>query len=170
LNFCARVKSNAERTEGINEHNATVDEDELATRRGCMQELAIEGGSNGGLLVGAALTQRPDLFQAVVCEYPLEDMLRLQKFLAGPYWVSEYGSSDDPTQFSYLYAYSPYHHVKDGVRYPVVLFIHLRRRHACGTTACTQVRGALAGSDSVRPADSVVVRHKVRAFRRAACQ
>jgi len=85
--------------------------------------MAIEGGSNGGLLVGAALTQRPDLYQAVVCEYPLEDMLRFQMFLKGPYWVPEYGSSENPEQFPYLYAYSPYHHVKEGVRYPAVLFI-----------------------------------------------
>jgi prolyl oligopeptidase len=85
--------------------------------------LAIEGGSNGGLLVGAALTQRPELFQAVVCEYPLEDMLRFQKFLEGPYWVAEYGSSENAEQFPYLYRYSPYHNVKEGVKYPAVLFI-----------------------------------------------
>jgi len=87
------------------------------------EKLAIEGGSNGGLLVGAVLTERPDLYQAVVCEYPLEDMLRFQKFLEGPYWVSEYGSAENEEQFPYLYAYSPYHHVKQGVKYPAVLFI-----------------------------------------------
>lgn len=86
-------------------------------------KLAIMGGSNGGLLVGAALTQRPDLFQAVVCQYPLEDMLRYQKFLEGAYWVSEYGSSDDPKQFAYIYKYSPYQNVKKGTAYPSVLFI-----------------------------------------------
>jgi prolyl oligopeptidase len=85
---------------------------------------ALAGGeSNGGLLVGAPLTQRPDLYQAVVCVYPLEDMLRFQKFMVGSYWVPEYGSSDNPAQFPYLYAYSPYHHVKEGVKYPAVLFI-----------------------------------------------
>ena len=87
------------------------------------EKLAIEGGSNGGLLVGAALTQRPELYQAVVCEYPLEDMLRFQKFLDGPYWVAEYGSAEKEEQFPYLYAYSPYQHVKAGVKYPAVLFI-----------------------------------------------
>jgi len=87
------------------------------------EKLAIEGGSNGELLVGAALTQRPELYQAVVCEYPLEDMLRFQKFMDGPYWVVEYGSADKEEQFSYLNAYSPYHHVKAGVKYPAVLFI-----------------------------------------------
>lgn len=85
--------------------------------------LSILGGSNGGLLVGAALTQRPDLIRAVVCLYPLEDMLRFQKFMDGPYWVAEYGSSEDPAQFPVLYAYSPYHHVKPGTKYPAVLFI-----------------------------------------------
>jgi prolyl oligopeptidase len=87
------------------------------------RKLAIEGGSNGGLLVGAALTQRPDLYQAVVCEYPLLDMLRYHKFLVGAFWVPEYGSAEDPAQFKYLYAYSPYHNVKQGVNYPAVLFV-----------------------------------------------
>ncbi len=85
-------------------------------------KLAIEGTSNGGLLMGAALTQRPDLFGAVACGYPLLDMLRFHKFLEAPYWVSEYGSSDDAAQFKYLYAYSPYHHVKPGTKYPATLF------------------------------------------------
>jgi prolyl oligopeptidase len=85
--------------------------------------LAISGNSNGGLLVGAALTQRPDLFQAVVCGYPLLDMLRYHKFLVAKFWVPEYGSAEDPEQFKYLYAYSPYHHVKLKTRYPAVLFI-----------------------------------------------
>jgi prolyl oligopeptidase len=86
-------------------------------------KLSIYGVSNGGLLVGAALTQRPELFQAVVCGYPLEDMLRYQKFMDGPYWVPEYGSSDNPAQFSYLRAYSPYHNVAKGKKYPATLFI-----------------------------------------------
>jgi prolyl oligopeptidase len=85
--------------------------------------LAISGGSNGGLLVGAALTQRPDLVRAVVCTYPLLDMVRYHKFLVAGYWVPEYGSADDPTQYKYLAAYSPYHRVKKGVKYPGVLFI-----------------------------------------------
>jgi prolyl oligopeptidase len=87
------------------------------------ERLSISGGSNGGLLVGAALTQRPDLFQAVVCSYPLLDMVRYHKFLVARYWVPEYGSSDDASQFSYLYQYSPYHRVKAGTPYPAVLFI-----------------------------------------------
>jgi prolyl oligopeptidase len=86
-------------------------------------KLAISGGSNGGLLVGAALTQRPDLFAAVVCSYPLLDMVRYHKFLVAGYWVPEYGSADKPDQFPFIYAYSPYHHVKAGTKYPAVLFI-----------------------------------------------
>jgi len=86
-------------------------------------KLAIIGASNGGLLVGAAITQRPDLFRAAVCLYPLLDMLRYQKFLDGPYWVSEYGSSDDPKQFAYLYKYSPYANAKMRTGYPAVLFV-----------------------------------------------
>jgi prolyl oligopeptidase len=85
-------------------------------------KLAIRGGSNGGLLVGAALTQRPELFQAVLCEIPLLDMLRYDLFLQGPQWVPEYGSAKIPEQFKWLYAYSPYHHVQKGVQYPAVLF------------------------------------------------
>ena len=86
-------------------------------------KLAISGGSNGGLLVGAAMTQRPDLFQAVVCSFPLLDMVRYHKFLVARFWVPEYGSSDDPKQFKTIYAYSPYHHVKKGTKYPAVLLI-----------------------------------------------
>jgi prolyl oligopeptidase len=85
--------------------------------------LAILGGSNGGLLMGAAITQRPEMFRAVICAYPLLDMLRFQKFLEGPYWVSEYGSSENPDQFKYLYAYSPYHRVVAGTKYPATLFV-----------------------------------------------
>ena len=83
--------------------------------------LAIQGGSNGGLLMGAALTQRPDLFRAVVCQVPLLDMLRYDKFLIARLWIPEYGSAEDPEQFKWLYAYSPYQHVKDGTAYPAVL-------------------------------------------------
>lgn len=81
------------------------------------------GGSNGGLLVGAAMTQRPDLFGAVVCSLPLLDMLRYQDFLVARFWVPEYGSSEDPAQFQWLRAYSPYHHVRPGVKYPAVMFV-----------------------------------------------
>ena len=85
------------------------------------ERLAIQGGSNGGLLVGAALTQRPDLFKAVICEVPLLDMVRYHRFGSGRTWVSEYGSADKKDDFGWLYAYSPYHHVTAGTDYPAVL-------------------------------------------------
>ncbi len=84
--------------------------------------LGIAGGSNGGLLVGAALAQRPDLFGAVVCSYPLLDMVRYHMFGMGKYWTGEYGSAQDPAQFKFLHAYSPYHHLVKGTKYPAVLF------------------------------------------------
>ena len=87
------------------------------------EHLAIQGGSNGGLLMGAMITQRPDLFRAVVCQVPLLDMLRYQNFKVARLWVPEYGSADDPKQFDWLYAYSPYHHVKPGAEYPAILFM-----------------------------------------------
>jgi prolyl oligopeptidase len=83
--------------------------------------LAVFGRSNGGLLVGALMTQRPDLFRAAVCGVPLLDMLRYHRFRIAKLWVAEYGSSEDAKQFDWLYAYSPYHHVKAGTRYPAVL-------------------------------------------------
>jgi prolyl oligopeptidase len=85
--------------------------------------LAIQGGSNGGLLMGAMITQRPDLFRAVVCQVPLLDMLHYPDFQIAKLWIPEYGSSENPDQFKWLYAYSPYHHVKPGTEYPAVLFM-----------------------------------------------
>ena len=87
------------------------------------ERLAIAGGSNGGLLVGAALTQRPALFRAVVCLGPLLDMLGYHRIDFGKIWIDEYGSADDPKDFPCLYAYSPYHRVRVGVAYPAVLLI-----------------------------------------------
>jgi prolyl oligopeptidase len=88
------------------------------------QHLAVSGGSNGGLLVGAAVTQRPDLYKAAICAVPLLDMLRFQLFGSGKTWVPEYGSAEDADQFAALYAYSPYRLAVDaGPRaYPAVLF------------------------------------------------
>ena len=83
--------------------------------------LAVMGGSNGGLLTGVAITQRPDLWSCVVCQVPLLDMLRYQQFLMAKFWVPEYGSSDDADQFRWLRAYSPYHNIKKGQRYPAML-------------------------------------------------
>jgi prolyl oligopeptidase len=94
----------------------------IANKYTSPQHFALTGRSNGGLLMGAAITQRPDLFSAVLCGYPLLDMLRFQKFLVGSYWITEYGSSDNEKQFPYLLKYSPYENVKPGTAYPAVMF------------------------------------------------
>jgi prolyl oligopeptidase len=120
---------------GMLEHKQNVFDDVLAVAEHLIQSrvtsparLAILGGSNGGLLVGAAITQRPELFRAAVCMVPLLDMLRYHRFLIARLWVTEYGSADDPTQFGWLSAYSPYHHVREASArerpptYPAVLF------------------------------------------------
>ena len=93
----------------------------VAEGRTSRDRLAIRGGSNGGLLVGAAVTQRPDLCRAAICIVPLLDMLRYHRFLIGALWIPEYGDPDDSEQFRVLAAYSPYHHVVDGTPYPATL-------------------------------------------------
>ncbi|HEU4886571.1 MAG TPA: prolyl oligopeptidase family serine peptidase, partial [Thermoanaerobaculia bacterium] len=85
--------------------------------------IGITGGSNGGLLVMAVATQRPELVEAVICEYPLIDMLRYDKFLVGGFWTPEYGDPDVAEEFGWLRAYSPYQLVKPGQKYPAILFI-----------------------------------------------
>jgi len=116
------------------------------------KRLAIYGGSNGGLLVGAALTQRPDLFQAVVCAVPLLDMLRYHHFRIAKLWVPEYGSADDAHQFPWLYAYSPYHRVRDGVSYPAVLLTTAESDSRVDPMHALKMAARLqAASDSDRP-------------------
>jgi len=85
------------------------------------EKLAIQGGSNGGLLVGACMTQRPDLFGACLPAVGVMDMLRFHKFTSGRFWVDDYGSADDPKQFAAIYKYSPYHNVKPGTKYPATM-------------------------------------------------
>ncbi|HEX4750480.1 MAG TPA: prolyl oligopeptidase family serine peptidase [Bryobacteraceae bacterium] len=86
------------------------------------QHLAITGRSNGGLLMGASMTQRPDLYGAIWCGYPLLDMLRYQRFLMGRTWTTEYGSAENAKDFAYIYKYSPYQHVVGGTKYPAIMF------------------------------------------------
>ena len=117
--------------------------------------LAIMGGSNGGLLVGAALTQRPDLYRAVVCSAPLLDMVRYEEFSLGRTWNDEYGTADDPTELGWLLSYSPYHHVHTGTTYPAVLFTvfdsdtRVDPLHARKT--CAALQHATAGDPDTRP-------------------
>ncbi len=85
------------------------------------ERLAIEGGSNGGLLIGAVITQRPELCRAAICGVPLLDMLRYHLFLIARLWVPEYGSAEDSAQFAFLHRYSPYHHIRPGENYPALL-------------------------------------------------
>ncbi len=87
------------------------------------ERLAIQGLSNGGLLVTASITQHPELFAAAIGRYPLIDMIRYERFSIARWWISEYGSVENADQFRILYAYSPYHHVVKGTKYPAVLFI-----------------------------------------------
>jgi len=144
---------------GMFEHKQNVFDDFFAAAEYLIQNkyttpehFAITGRSNGGLLMGAAITQRPELFSAVVCGYPLLDMLRYQKFERGALWVSEYGSSDDEKQVPYLLKYSPYRNVESGTAYPAVLFFtgasdtRVDPLHARKMTALVQ-----AASSSGRP-------------------
>ena len=99
-----------------------VAEDLIAKKITSPKHLGIRGGSNGGLLVGAAFTRRPDLYGAVVCSVPLLDMKRYNKLLAGASWMAEYGNPDVPEEWAFIKTYSPYHNVAKGKRYPRVLF------------------------------------------------
>jgi prolyl oligopeptidase len=114
---------------GMRENKQNVYDDFLSAAQWLVAEglttadqLVISGGSNGGLLVGAALTQAPQAFAGVVCSAPLLDMVRYEMFGLGATWNDEYGRADDPTEFGWLWSYSPYHHVQEGTAYPSVLF------------------------------------------------
>lgn len=137
------------------------------------ERLAAAGGSNGGLLVGAAVTQRPELFRAAVIQVPLLDMLRYHRFLLARLWIPEYGSAEDPVQFHWLRAYSPYHHIRPGVAYPAVLLataesdtrvdpMHARKMTARLQTATSSDRPILlrlesrAGHGAGKPLSKVV--------------
>jgi prolyl oligopeptidase len=115
-------------------------------------KLAVFGGSNSGLLMGAALTQRPDLFRAVVCIAPILDMLRYQHFDFARNWRNEYGSAEDPDDFTALHSYSPYHRVVDGTAYPAVLLISGDLDMCCNPMHARKMTARLqAASSSDRP-------------------
>ncbi|MBW0106148.1 prolyl oligopeptidase family protein [Pseudonocardia sp. KRD291] len=119
------------------------------------ERLAISGGSNGGLLVGAALTQRPDLYRAVACSAPLLDMVRYERFSLGRTWNEEYGTASDPDELGWLLSYSPYHHVTAGTDYPAVLFTVFdsdSRVDPChARKMCAALQGATTGDPVTHP-------------------
>ncbi|MGB5076971.1 MAG: prolyl oligopeptidase family serine peptidase, partial [Sphingorhabdus sp.] len=116
----AGLKTNRQR---IYDDFIAIAEKLVADRVSSPRHLGIEGGSNGGLLMGVMFTQRPDLFNAVVCAVPLLDMMRYDKLLAGASWVGEYGSPADPVEGAFLKKISPYHNIKPTVSYPEVFFL-----------------------------------------------
>jgi prolyl oligopeptidase len=93
----------------------------IANKYTSREKLAIQGGSNGGLLMGAVINQKPELYRAAVAQAGVMDMLRFQKFTIGWTWVSEYGSSDNEQEFKTLFGYSPLHNIRSGVKYPATL-------------------------------------------------
>jgi prolyl oligopeptidase len=117
------------------------------------ERLAIAGGSNGGLLVSAVEVQRPDLYGAVVCQVPVADMLRYQRFTVGRYWIAEYGSAEAAADFSFLYKYSPYHNVREGVVYPATLVTTAdtddRVAPGHGKKLAARLQAAQAGDDPI---------------------
>ena len=115
---------------GMFEHKQNVFDDWFAAAEYLLKNhyttrarLAITGRSNGGLLMGASMTQRPDLYGAILCGYPLLDMSRYQRFLVGRWWTTEYGSAEKPDQAAYILKYSPYQNIRQGVQYPAIMFL-----------------------------------------------
>lgn len=127
------------------------------------EQLAIRGGSNGGLLVGAALTQRPDLCRAVVCAVPLLDMTRFHHFLIARLWIPEYGDPDEAADFEWLHAYSPYHHVDDGTCYPAVLFTTAEEDSRVDPCHARKMAARLQEATSCGDEHPVLVRIETRA-------
>ncbi len=144
------------------------------------QRLGIRGGSNGGLLMGAVSTQRPELFGAVICAVPLLDMIRYHRFGAGPTWTDEYGSPDDPEQFGWLWGYSPLHRIQPGVTYPPLLMLsadhddrvhpmHARKyvaamQHASSAPALLRVERGAGHGGSPRLGDRIEAELDVLSF------
>jgi prolyl oligopeptidase len=138
------------------------------------EQLAIAGGSNGGLLVGAALTQRPELYAAVICSAPLLDMVRYERFGLGQTWNVEYGTASDAEQLGWLLSYSPYHHVADGTAYPAVLFTVFTNDTRVDPVHAYKMCAALQQATSSGPERPVLLRaegqvgHGARAVSRTA--
>ncbi|MFI6504619.1 prolyl oligopeptidase family protein [Nonomuraea typhae] len=142
----------------------------IATGVTAADRLGISGGSNGGLLVGAALTQRPELFAAVVCSAPLLDMVRYELFGLGATWNVEYGSAEDPEGFGWLWGYSPYHRVREGVPYPATLFTVFQsdsRVHPLHAwKMCAALQHATSGAGPIVLRNETEVGHGARSLSR----
>jgi prolyl oligopeptidase len=145
---------------GMREHKQCVFDDFYAAAEWLIsagyttpQQLAIWGGSNGGLLVGAAVTQRPDLYAAAICSAPLLDMVRYERFGLGELWTDEFGSATDPGQLGWLLGYSPYHHVQDGAAYPAVLFTVFDSDSRVDPLHARKMCAALQHANSTPPVD-----------------
>jgi prolyl oligopeptidase len=116
------------------------------------KRLAIFGGSNSGLLVGAAMTQRPDLFRAVVCMVPVLDMVRYHLFDGAEIWKEEFGTAEEPADFAALFDYSPYHRVRDGVEYPATMIVSGDADQNCNALHARKMTARLqAANRSRRP-------------------
>lgn len=149
---------------GMFEHKQNVFDDWFAAAEYLLnnhyttrERLAITGRSNGGLLMGASMTQRPDLYGAILCGYPLLDMSRYQRFLVGRWWTTEYGSAERPDQAAYILKYSPYQNIRPGVRYPAIMFLsgdsdtRVAPLHARKMTAAMQATVMAEPEDERRP-------------------
>lgn len=135
----------------------------VATGRTSRDRLAIRGGSNGGLLMGAMVTQRPDLAAAVHAAVPLMDMLRYPELLIGRLWVPEYGDPDDPEEFGWLWAYSPYHRVLDGTCYPAVLLTSAEGDSRVHPSHARKMAARLQAATSCGDSAPVLYREEARA-------
>ncbi|WP_159807313.1 prolyl oligopeptidase family serine peptidase [Cellulomonas citrea] len=150
--------------DGMREHKQHVFDDFHAVAQALVtagwttpDQLAIWGGSNGGLLVGAALTQRPDLYAAVICSAPLLDMVRYQRFGLGVTWTEEYGDAQVPEELDWLLAYSPYHQVHDGTAYPATLFTVFEGDTRVDPLHARKLAAALQAATSAPPAQAPVL-------------
>jgi prolyl oligopeptidase len=155
---------------GMREHKQQVFDDFAAAAdwlvdqgRTGRDRLAIRGGSNGGLLVAASLTQRPDLCRAAVCAVPLTDMVRFPRFLIARLWTPEYGDPDVPGEFAWLWAYSPYHHLVEGTCYPATLVLTGEQDSRVDPAHARKFGAALAWATSCGDERPVLVRVESRA-------
>ena len=114
------IKENRQK---VNDDMIAVSEDLIKRKITSPKHLGIQGGSNGGLLVGSVFCQRPDLYNAVVCQVPLLDMKRYNKLLAGASWMAEYGNPDDPKEWTYISKYSPYQNLSARKKYPKIFLM-----------------------------------------------